>query len=107
MHDPTPPPEADRGVAVARGHAGVASPDGRRRDPIVPGGELRQCWHDRVSVSGWAVLLHGDEHAHSGRASGDRGGDWSRPCQGTDPRGGWIAADGAERRLPPARTRNG
>ncbi len=48
---------------------------GDGRDPALPGGELRQRRHDRVPLPGRRVLFHGDEHAHPGRAPGDRGSD--------------------------------
>ena len=60
-------------------NAGAARPhrqDLRRCDG---GTELSRCRHDRVSLRERRILLHRDEHAAAGRASGDRGDHRPRP----------------------------
>ena len=86
LHDPAPPPEARRGDAVAR----------RRRPSCATGSAqiavdaaraagYRSAGHDRrAALSRRRLLLHGDEHAHPGRAHGHRARDRPRP----DPRAG-------------------
>ena len=107
LHDPAPPPEAGRGDALARGHARAARPDradrGRRgaRGRLPLGGNDRRAAHARRRL-----LLHGDEHAHPGRAHRHRGGDRprSRPRAGSHRgRRAAIAAPGGRR---PARARD-
>ena len=64
----------------------------------LPRGRLSQRRHARVPVSGRRVLLHRDEYAHPGRASGDRAGHRHRPGQGAAAhRGRRAAAVHAER----------
>jgi acetyl-CoA carboxylase biotin carboxylase subunit len=68
----------------------------RRRDPRAPGRrghqgrqgrQLLQRRHRRVPLrrDRPRVLLHGDEHAHPGRAPGHRGGHRHRPDEGAAP----------------------
>ena len=75
-----PPPEGARGGAGA-GHDGGASPrDGRGRGRRGAGDRLRRRGHGGVHRrAGRHVLLHGDEHAAAGRASGDRDGHRTGP----------------------------
>ena len=84
MLDSAPPPEGGGGVALAVRHARDAHErwarwrSGRRKAV-----ELRGRRHDRVpGRRGPQFLLHGNEHPHPGRASGNRTGDrasiWSR-----------------------------
>jgi acetyl-CoA carboxylase biotin carboxylase subunit len=54
---------------------------------------LSQRRHARVPLPGRRVLLHRDEHAHPGRAPGDRAGHRHRPRQG-------AAADRGRREAP-------
>ena len=73
---PAPPPEDDRGGAERGGLAGAAPDDGRDGGAGGTRGRLRERGHVRVSArQRRAVLLSRDEHAHPGRASGDRAGD--------------------------------
>ena len=87
---PAAPPEADRGGALGAPERRAAARDRRgrrsrraldrlqrRRDDGVPARPRRQ------------PVLHGDQRAHPGRASGERARDGDRPDQGADPgRGG-------------------
>ena len=88
--DPAPPPEADRGVAVDRAHARPAPPHHRSRGRARGARALRERGHHRVPARRRrALLLHGDEHAHPGRAPGHRRGDrtsiWSRSRSASPP----------------------
>ena len=110
-------PEAARGVAVAGAQREDAPQDGRDRHRRGEGGAVHQRRHVRVpDGSRRPLLLHGDEHAAAGRASGDRDGDRRRHRQGADPhRGGGAALVQAERgdvhrpfdRVPDQRRRSG
>ena len=53
---------------------------------------IRRRRHDRVSLRERRILFHRDEHAHSGRASGDGGDHRRRSRLRTDPRRGRLAA---------------
>ena len=80
LHDPAPPPEAGRGDAVARGrrHAPRADRGDRRRGRAR--GRLPLGRDDRGPARPRRQLLvHGDEHAHPGRAHGHRGRHRPRP----------------------------
>ena len=78
--DPAPPPEADRGVAVAGAHARDARGDGGRGGTGVPRGRLPQRRHVRVSPRpGRQLLLHRAERTPAGRAPGDRAVHRDRP----------------------------
>ena len=80
LHDPAPPSEARRGDAVAGG--GRRAPRADRRDRRRRGarGGLPLGRDDRGSAHRRRrLLLHGDEHAHPGRAHGDRDGHRHRP----------------------------
>ena len=76
LHDPAPPPEARRGDALA-GRRRPSCASGSARSPSTPRapratarpGRSRAC-----STADGDVLLHGDEHAHPGRAHGHRAG---------------------------------
>ena len=78
--DPAPPSEADRGIAVARRLARVAGADGRGRGAGGARGRLCRRGNRRISSRRRRELLFsGDEHAHPGRASGDRMRHRDRP----------------------------
>ena len=63
----------------------------------LPQDRLPRRRHVRVPLRGRRVLLHRDEHAHPGRAPGDRDDHRHRPRAGADPRrGGREAALPAE-----------
>ena len=91
--DAAPPPEARRGDALPgrrRRAAGAHRRDRRRRGARrrLPLGR-----DDRVPARpGRLVLLHGDEHAHPGRAHGHRAGHRARPGPRADPGRGRRAA---------------
>ena len=93
--DPAPPPEADRGVALAGAHArSSATRMGEAAVKLCARGRLPERRHDRVPARpGRQLLLHGDEHPHPGRAPGDRDGDRRRPGEAADPRRRGRAAD--------------
>ena len=94
-----PPPEAARGVALAVHQRGGARAALRRRARRRARDALPQCRHDRVPARRRPVLLlHGDEHAAPGRASGERGGDRHRPrAHAAAPRHGRAAAGAGHR----------
>ena len=71
-----------RGSARTRADRQAAQDHGRALRPGLPRSRLPQRRHARVPVSGQRVLLHRDEHARAGRASGDRTGDRHRHRQG-------------------------
>ena len=74
------PPEGARGGAGARHDAGAPPRDGRGRGRGGEGDRLRRRGHRRVHRrAGRHVLLHGDEHAAAGRASGHRDDHRPRP----------------------------
>ena len=78
--DPAPPPEADRGVALAGARRRDARGDGGRRRARVPRDRLPQRRHVRVPArAGRRVLLHRAERAPPGRAPGDGARDRDRP----------------------------
>ena len=97
--DAAPPSEGDRGGAGARASTRQAAQDhGRALRAGLPRGRLPQRRHARVPLPGRRVLLHRDEHARAGRASGDRAGDRHRHRQGAAAdRGRRAAAVRAER----------
>ena len=72
--DPAPPPEGDRGSAVAGDHRRGPREDGRGRGRRRARGQLRRRRHVRVPArsSERRLLLPRDEHAAPGRAPGDR-----------------------------------
>ena len=71
--DPAPASEGDRGGAGAGPDAGARAAHGRGRGRGGARGRLCRRRHGRVHRrAGGDVLLHGDEHAPAGRASGDR-----------------------------------
>ena len=96
-----PAPEGPRGDARAR--SGRSDQDGpvRRRAGAVLGDRLPQRGNRGVPRRRGLrrVLLHRDEHAHPGRAPGDRGRDGRRPGRGAAPhrRGRAAAADPGRR----------
>ena len=85
--DPAPPPEADRGGAVAGAHRRAArSASATPRSAARSRDRLHERRHPRVPARrGRQLLLHGDEHPHPGRAPGDRDGHRPRPGQAADP----------------------
>ena len=78
------PPEARRGIPVARAPSRAARRDLRRRGQPRARGRLRERRHRRVHLRPRrrALLLHRDEYANSGRAPGDGDGDRHRPGAG-------------------------
>ena len=74
------------GKPLARAQSRSARQDrrGRRQGDARPAISRRR--HRRVSVRGRRVLFHRNEHAHPGRASGDRDDHRHRSRAGTDPR---------------------
>ena len=64
-----PPPESVGGRPLPRPQRRAARADRRRGRPRHGGARLCRRRYDRVSLRGRQVLLHRDEHAHSGRAS--------------------------------------
>ena len=77
--DPAAPPEADRGVAVARARRGDARGDGGGRRAGVPDDRLRERRHVRVPARRRRhVPLHRAERAAPGRAPGQRARDRHR-----------------------------
>ena len=69
-----PPPEGDRGSALARRDGRPAPAHGRRRRRGRPRHRLSRRRHGRVPAGRRRrLLLPGDEHPPAGRASGDRG----------------------------------
>ena len=74
-----PPPEGDRGGAGARHERGAARRDGRGRGEGRAGGRLCRRGHRRVhrrrleGAASRRLLVHGNEHAAAGGASGHRG----------------------------------
>ena len=77
--------------SCARGSARSASTRRARRATARPG-------RSRACSRGRRLLLHGDEHAHPGRAHGDRDGHRARPRARADPRRARRAALGDGRR---------
>ena len=92
--DSAAPPEAARGIAVARAQREDAAPDGRHRHRRRQGRAVHERRDVRVpDGSRRPLLLHGSEHAPAGRASGHRDGHRHRHRQGADShRGGRAAA---------------
>ena len=81
-----------------------AARDGAARLPVR---RLHERGHARVSGRRRRRVLHGDEHAHPSRASGDGDGLRHRPRQGADPdRGGRTARLRAGRPRARAATRS-
>ena len=109
LHDPAPPPEAGRGDAVARrrrpscasGSAQIAV-DAARAAGYRSAGTI-----EGLLAPGRLLLLHGDEHAHPGRAHGHgaRHGPRPRPRAGAD-RGGRAAIAARRRTSAAAATRS-
>ena len=100
-----PPPEGDRGSAGARHDRGGARRDGPRRDRGRARGRLSGRRHGgvhrrrREGPAAGRLLVHGNEHAAAGRASGDRGDHRARSGRVAVPRrGGRAAAARAGRR---------
>ena len=84
---PAPPPEADRGVALAGARRRAARGDGGRRRARVPAHRLPQCGHVRVPRRARRlVLLHRAQRAPPGRAPRHRVDrrDRPRPRAGAD-----------------------
>ena len=105
---PAPAPEAPGGDAVPGARGRDAPGADRRGAPSLPGGGLRERGHGRVPARpAGPLLLPRGQHAHPGRASGDRDGDGHRPRPRADPdrRGGAAGAPPGGRRLPGARDR--
>ncbi len=83
MLHPAPPSEAHRRSAVAQGHAEAARRDRPHAQALSRSRRLPERRHHRVPHGrGRQALLHRDEHAHSGRASGDRDDHRHRPGEG-------------------------
>ena len=108
-----PASEDHRGVAVARARRQPPDPHGAGGGGGRPRRGLRGGRHHRVPRGrGRLLLLHGDEHADPGRASGHGDGDRVRSREGADPRRGRraavVRADAARRRhrVAAARTRD-
>src|SRR6185437_6853337 len=70
--DAAPPPESRRGSARAGHHAGNARRDRQDLRGCLHPHRLPRRRHLRIPVPGRTLLLHRDEHAHPGGASGDR-----------------------------------
>ena len=103
-----PPPEADRGSAVARRRCRPARAHGRDRGGGGEGDPLRGRGHAGIPArQRRQLLLHGDEHAPAGRASGDRGDHRARPGRVAAARGcrRATAADAGRRALQGPRDR--
>ncbi len=80
LHDPAPPPEARRGDAVTRRRRRAPRPDRGDRGRGRARGGLPLRRDDRGPARpGRRLLLHGDEHAHPGRAHRHGDGDRPRP----------------------------
>ena len=107
LHDPAPPPEARRGDALAGGLTRAARAHradrrrrrARRRLPLRRDGR-------RPPRPGRRVLLHGDEHAHPGRAHRHRARHGPRPRPRAGSRRGRRAAIAAPGGRRPARARD-
>ena len=85
--DPAPPPEGDRGGALAVPRRRDAQRDGRAGGRAGQGGRLPVGRHRRVHRRpGPQLLLPRDEHAAAGRAPGDRDDHRPRPGRADDPR---------------------
>ncbi len=103
--DPAPPPEADRGIALAGPHARAARGDGRGRGQALP----RTVGYENAGTIEFLLderrplLLHGDEHPHPGRAPGHRDGHRHRPGEAADPGRGRRAARASAQRPQAAR----
>ena len=94
-----PPPEADRGVAVARRSTTSGARRWRPRPSAPAGTSATQRRHLRVPRrAGRLVLLHRDEHAAPGRAPGHGDDHRHRPRAG-------AGADRGRRRARPRRPR--
>jgi len=94
---PAAPPENPGGGPVPGSHPRAPPPDGGGGCRGGPGRRLRRRRDDRIPARrGRLVLLHGDEHADPGRASGHRDGDGVRPREGADPGRGRRAASFGE-----------
>ena len=85
---PAPPPEAGRGVALARrSRPSCASEMGAAAVRVAAQARLPQRRHGRVpGRPRRQLLLHRGQRAHPGRAPGDRAGHRHRPHPGADPR---------------------
>ena len=103
--DPAPPPEGDRGGALAVPRRRDAQVDGRAGGRARAGRRLPVGGHRRVRRRARPqLLLPRDEHAPAGRAPGDRARHGTRPGRADDPRRGWrearlLAAGDQARRL--------
>ena len=87
--DPAPPPEAGRGGAVGGAGRRAARRAAGRRAQGDPGHRLQDRRHAGVPARrGQELLLHGDEHAHPGRAHRHRGGVRRRSGARADAPGG-------------------
>ena len=85
--DPAPPPEGDRGGAVAVPRRATRQGDGRAGGGARQGGEVPVRRHGRVRRRRRPqLLLPRDEHAPAGRAPGDRDDHRARPRRADDPR---------------------
>ena len=84
-------------------HREAAPPDGPHRGRGGGGGAVHERGHDRVPArQGRQLLLHGDEHAHPGRARRHRARDRARPGEGADPRRGRRGRCRSPRRTSPS-----
>ncbi len=104
---PAAPPEAHRGVAVARDDPRASRADGRGGDARREGDRLRQRGNGRVpSGLPGRLSLHGDEHEDPGGASGHRARHRRRSREGADPHRGRRAHSVHAGRRGPARPRH-
>src|SRR5581483_4281368 len=93
--DPAPPPEADRGVALAGADSRDARGDGARSRAGVPRDRLHERGHARVPARpGRVVLVHRAERPPAGRAPGHRARHRDRPRPRAASRRRRRAADG-------------
>ena len=93
-----PPPEGAGGGAGARHRPGLTRRGRRALRAGLPADRLPRRRHLRVPVRGRRLLLHRDEHAAAGRASGHR--DDRRHRHRRSCRSAWRAASGCHSRRP-------
>ena len=109
--DPAPPPEADRGVAVAGARRRAPRGDGGRRRARVPAHRLPQRRHVRVPRRARRlVLLHRAQRAAAGRASGHgarSSGSTSSASRCGSRRASALAHGGRAARAAATRSRSG
>ena len=101
-----PAPEGHGGGALARAQRRGAQEDRRHRRQGHAEAQLPRRRHGRVPLRGRRVLLHRDEHAPAGGASGDRDDHRPRPRHRADPHRLRRAADAAAERRDDLRPRH-